>query len=140
MGASPLLTAKTLSPLAKPTGSPQGPGHGQRASPALDGGGLWQWRECSTWLEVTPSLSPRKAEVRHRHPLTPEQWEAPSQTSPRWVCHVWAGGCGVITQHEAHPFSDPSQLSVPAHISGPVWTAIWEGLSNLDKQLYGLNL
>ena len=59
------------------------------------------------------SLSPRKAEVRHRHPLNPEQWEAPSPTSPRWACHVWAGGCGFITQHEAHPFPDPPPIHIP---------------------------
>lgn len=86
MGAPPLLTAKTLPPLAKHTGSPQGPGHGQRASPALDGGGLWQWREGSKWLEVTPSPIPRKAEVRPRHPLTQNSGKLP----PR---HLLPGGC-----------------------------------------------
>lgn len=83
---------------------------------------------------------PQESRSQTQAPAHPEQWEAPSPTSPRWACHVWAGGCGFITQHEAHPFPDPSQLSAPAHISGPMWTVIWEGLSNLDKQLYGLNL
>lgn len=92
MGAPPLLTVKTLSPLAEPTGSPQGPRHGQRASPALDGGGLWQWREGSTWLEVTPSLSPRKAEVRHRHPLTQNSGKLPPRHLPggRAMCGLAA--------------------------------------------------
>ena len=62
--------------------------------------------------------NPQESRSQTQAPAHPEQWDAPFPTSPpRRVCRVWAGGCGFISQHEAHPFA--------ALCSGPhLWSCV----------------